>query len=95
MKVLNISSSKIIKTCIIQEKKLTTSNPKMIGAIPTLPVQTPQKGKGFISTYITPLFKKVKSYISLILFASKLQSFRNIKKWFPLFLYDILINKIF
>ena len=61
MKVLNISSSKIIKTCITQEKKLTTSNPKMIGAIPTLPVPTPQKGHSFISTHITPLLKKIKA----------------------------------
>lgn len=61
MKVLNISSSKIIKTCITQEKKLTTSNPKMIGAIPTLPVPTPQKGHSFISTHIKPLLKKIKA----------------------------------
>ena len=61
MKVLNISSSKIIKTCITQEKKLTTSNPKMIGAIPTLPVPTPQKGRSFISTHIKPLLKKIKT----------------------------------
>lgn len=61
MKVLKISSPKIIKTCISQGKKLTTSSPKMIGAVPTLPVPTPQKGHSFISTHITPLLKKIKT----------------------------------
>lgn len=61
VKVLSISSTNIIKNCVAKSKNFATKRQNIIGATPTLPVPTPQKGKGFISTYITPLLKKVKS----------------------------------